>query len=262
MQKTYRKNVRESKGNKIPTNWRRSQQPATMAPSRGNNKSNRKNGGRKKTHTQTQNQRNHSAQQIHELPERPTRDVTPTSAHREQQGENNNDDVLSGRSGVSTQPPRHIVARSSARSRGTNSRAGASHTESLSQHTRSIDPYGNFNAAYHDHNAKKVTVNAITRKHVFPKVKFLSKNSKELNYHENRVSWCKKIVKLANMHNNPNRQLWWEKAREWVASAITMKRNDVTSQIKIGFMGKFIFIGHNEQFFSPPFFRICYRKEK
>ena len=241
---------------------RNRQQQATMAPSRGSNKSNRKNGGKKNMQTQTQKQQKHSAQQIHQLPERPTtRDVTPTSAQREQQGEINNDEASSRRSGVSPHLPRQIVARNSARSRGTNGREGASHTESLSQHTRSIDPNGNFDASYHSHMAKKTTINAITRKHVFPKIKFLNKNSPELNYHENRNSWCKKIVTLANMHNNPNRQLWWNQARLWVASAITMKRNDVTSQIRLVFMGKLIFIVHNKQLCSQCFPRLCYRKK-
>jgi len=187
-------------------------------------------------------------QQIDELPDKQQTESLPTAAEKENRdngGGNGDDPSTSSKQHDAGSHPPSVVRTIRAPVRdisGSASNAG-SRTEtviSVSRHstTTARTVYATVPPP------EVVTVGIITRKNIFPRVKYLNKDDARLSYSENQRSICYKIMCLSNVPPTSitfDRERWWDNARKWVAKAITNKRNDVTSRIKSEFMGKYSF---------------------
>jgi hypothetical protein len=84
----------------------------------------------------------------------------------------------------------------------------------------------------------QTTVNAVVTGNVFPKVKFVDKDT-ELMYSTDKKSICQYIIRRCNLQPEVNEAQWWRSVHKYVGQTINRLRNDRNTAMKCAMLGKF-----------------------
>ena len=83
----------------------------------------------------------------------------------------------------------------------------------------------------------RTTVNLVVTAEVFPKVKFVDRDT-DLAFTENKKSICQFVISRCNLHADINIATWWKHVQKYVAQTINRLRNDRNTAMKWAVLGK------------------------
>ncbi len=83
----------------------------------------------------------------------------------------------------------------------------------------------------------KTTVNLVVTEQVFPKVKFVDKDT-QLMFSSEQKSICQFVIGLCNLHTDISQPHWWKPAQKYVSQTINRLRNDRNTAMKWATLGK------------------------
>ena len=83
----------------------------------------------------------------------------------------------------------------------------------------------------------QTTVNAVVTGNVFPKVKFVDKDT-ELMYSTDTKSICQFVIGRCNLQPEVNEAQWWRTVHTYVGQTISRLRNDRNTAMKWAMLGK------------------------
>ena len=85
----------------------------------------------------------------------------------------------------------------------------------------------------------QTTVNAVVTGNVFPKVKFVDKDT-ELMYSTDKKSICEFVIGRCNLQPEVNKAQWWRSVHKYVGQTISRLRNDRNTAMKWAMLGKLL----------------------
>ena len=83
----------------------------------------------------------------------------------------------------------------------------------------------------------KTTVNLVVTDQVFPKVKFVDRET-QLMFSSEQTSICQFVIGLCNLHTDISQPHWWKPAQKYVSQTINRLRNDRNTAMKWATLGK------------------------
>jgi hypothetical protein len=81
------------------------------------------------------------------------------------------------------------------------------------------------------------TVNLVVTAEVFPKVKFVDRDT-DLAYTEDEKSICQFVITRCNLHTDIIMPEWWKQVQKYIAQTINRLRNDRNTAMKWAVLGK------------------------
>ncbi len=82
----------------------------------------------------------------------------------------------------------------------------------------------------------RTTVNLVVTAQVFPKVKFVDRDT-DLAFTEDKKSICQFVISRCNLHADIIITDWWKQVQKYVAQTITRLRNDRNTAMKWAVLG-------------------------
>jgi hypothetical protein len=85
----------------------------------------------------------------------------------------------------------------------------------------------------------QTTVNLVVTDTVFPKVKFVDRDT-DLVFSNERRSICQFVIGRCNLNANISLNEWWKHTQKYVAQTINRLRNDRNTAMKWAVLGKLV----------------------
>jgi hypothetical protein len=82
----------------------------------------------------------------------------------------------------------------------------------------------------------RTTVNLVVTAQVFPKVKFVDRDT-DLAFTDNKKSICQFVISHCNLHADIIRTDWWKQVQKYVAQTINRLQNDRNTAMKWAVLG-------------------------
>jgi hypothetical protein len=77
----------------------------------------------------------------------------------------------------------------------------------------------------------QTTVNLVVTEMVFPKIKFVDRDTQLMFSHE-KISICQYVIRRCNLHSDISLPNWWKHVLKFVSQATNRLRNDCNTVIK------------------------------
>ncbi len=88
----------------------------------------------------------------------------------------------------------------------------------------------------------QTTINTVVSAEIFPKVKFVDRDS-QLLYNTEKRSICQFVIAKCNLQEAVIKEMWWRSAQKYVGKTINRLRNDRNTAMKKAFLGECVFSG-------------------
>ncbi len=88
----------------------------------------------------------------------------------------------------------------------------------------------------------QTTINTVVSAEIFPKVKFVDRDS-QLSYNTEKRSICQFVIAKCNLQEAVIKEMWWRSAQKYVGKTINRLRNDRNTAMKKAFLGECVFSG-------------------
>ena len=85
-------------------------------------------------------------------------------------------------------------------------------------------------------------INTVVSAEIFPKVKFVDRDS-QLSYNTEKRSICQFVIAKCNLQEAVIKEMWWRSAQKYVGKTINRLRNDRNTAMKKAFLGQCVFSG-------------------
>ena len=88
----------------------------------------------------------------------------------------------------------------------------------------------------------QTTINTVVSAEIFPKVKFVDRDS-QLSYNTEKRSICQFVIAKCNLQEAVIKEMWWRSAQKYVGKTINRLRNNRNTAMKKAFLGECVFSG-------------------
>ena len=86
----------------------------------------------------------------------------------------------------------------------------------------------------------QTTVNLVVTEKVFPKIKFVDRETHLVMFSDDKHSICQYIIWRCNVHSDISLPNWWKQVQKFVSQAINRLRNDRNTAMKWATLGKIL----------------------
>ncbi len=90
--------------------------------------------------------------------------------------------------------------------------------------------------------SNKTTVNLVVTELMFPKMKFVDRDT-QLMFSNEKNSVCQFVISRCNLHTDISPQEWWKHTQKYVNQTINRLRNDQNTAMKWATLGKLFHAG-------------------